>query len=437
MKLCIYEDANSENFYPLTYLRPVFELKSGWTTLREKIVRRFKAAPVCTFVREWIEPTYKAVAGAPVNDMSALKGDVLFVNGRLLLIDTKLELNGPEEAGVCQPLPPLTEGAEPHVAYIRANAATVEKCKAQAKDINGVIAALLKAVKKVEVKATIVNYPWHLIDENPRAITDDFAHFGRAGIEGKFSEHAAIWGDKGKVYVGKDATVHPFVCLDTEAGPVVIEEGADIHPNTRIQGPAYIGKKCWVLGAKIREGTVLGPMCRVGGEVEESIFHAFSNKYHDGFIGHAYVCEWVNLGALTTNSDLKNDYKTVELYVKGELTDSKSQKVGAFIGDHTKTSIGTLLNTGTVVGIMSNLVGGSGILPKVVPSFVTFLNSKAFKAGFNSQLATARTAMGRRNKVLTPEDEALLKLLFDLTKDERDVMVKQARAQLAKEAGIS
>ena len=416
MKLCIYEDANFENFYPLTYLRPAFELKSGWTTLREKIVRRFKAAPVCYFVRDWIEPTYKAIAGAPVNAMSALKGDVLFVNGRLLLIDTKFELNGPEEAGVCPPLPPLKEGEAPHVAYIRATAATVEKCKAQAKDINGLIAALLAAVKKVEIKATIVNYPWHLIDENPRAITDDFAHFGRAGIEGKFSEHAAIWGDKGKVYVGKDATVHPFVCLDTEAGPVVIEEGADIHPNTRIQGPAYIGKKCWVLGAKIREGTVLGPMCRVGGEVEESIFHAFSNKYHDGFIGHAYVCEWVNLGA---------------------LTDSKSQKVGAFIGDHTKTSIGTLLNTGTVVGIMSNLVGGSGILPKVVPSFVTFLNSKAFKAGFNSQLATARTAMGRRKKVLTPEDEALLKLLFDLTKDERDVMVKQARAQLAKEAGIS
>ncbi len=437
MKLCIYEDASAENFYPLTYLRPVFELKSGWTTLREKIQRRFKAAPVCCFVRDWIEPTYKAVAGAPVNDMSALKGDVLFVNGCLLLIDLKLDLNGPEEAGVCQPLPPTPEGAPPHVAYIRATAATVEKCKAQAKDFDGLIAALLGVVKKTEVKATIVNYPWHLIDENPRAITDDFAHFGRTGIEGRFSEQAAVWGDKGKVYVGKGAAVHPFVCLDTEAGPVVIEEGADIHPNTRIQGPAYIGPKCWVLGAKIREGTVLGPMCRVGGEVEESIFHAYSNKYHDGFIGHAYVCEWVNLGALTTNSDLKNDYKTVELYVKGELIDSKSQKVGSFIGDHTKTSIGTCMNTGTVVGIMSNLVGGSGILPKVLPSFITFLNGKAFKAGFNSQLATARTAMGRRKKVLTPEDEALLSRVFDLTREERDAMVKQARAQLAKEAGIS
>jgi UDP-N-acetylglucosamine diphosphorylase/glucosamine-1-phosphate N-acetyltransferase len=437
MKLCIYEDAHCENFYPLTYLRPVFELKSGWTTLREKILRRFKTAQVCYFVRDWIAPTFRAVAGAPVNDMSALKGDALFVNGRLLLMDLKLELKGPEEAGVCQPLPPVKEGEAPHVAYIRANAVTVEKCKAHAKDIGGLIAALLGAVKKVEVKATIVNYPWHLIDENPKAITDDFAHFGRAGIEGKFSEHAAIWGDKGKVYIGKGASVHPFVCLDTEAGPVVIEEGAEIHPNTRIQGPAYIGPKCWILGAKIREGTVLGPTCRVGGEVEESIFHAYSNKYHDGFIGHAYVCEWVNLGALTSNSDLKNDYKPIEIYVKGELIDSQSQKVGAFFGDHTKTSIGTLLNTGTIVGIMSNLVGGSGILPKVLPSFINFINGKAFKAGFQSQLATARVAMGRRKKVLTPEDEALLKHIFELTKHERDVMVKQSRAQLAKEAGIS
>jgi hypothetical protein len=111
--------------------------------------------------------------------------------------------------------------------------------------------------------------------------------------------------------------------------------------------------------------------------------------------------------------------------------------VGAFFGDHTKTSIGTLLNTGTIVGIMSNLVGGSGILPKVLPSFINFINGKAFKAGFQSQLATARVAMGRRKKVLTPEDEALLKHIFELTKHERDVMVKQSRAQLAKEAGIS
>ena len=102
-----------------------------------------------------------------------------------------------------------------------------------------------------------------------------------------------------------------MVVIDAEHGPVYLDEGAEIHPFTRIEGPCYVGKKSILLGAKCREGNSIGPFCRIGGEVEESIIQGYSNKYHDGFLGHAYVGEWVNLGALTTNSDLKNDYSTV------------------------------------------------------------------------------------------------------------------------------
>ena len=145
-----------------------------------------------------------------------------------------------------------------------------------------------------------------------------------------------------------------MVVIDAEHGPVYIDEGAEIHPFTRIEGPCYVGKKSILLGAKCREGNSIGPMCRVGGEVEESIIHGYSNKYHDGFLGHAYVGEWVNLGALTTNSDLKNDYSSVSVMLDGHTPiDTGSTKVGSLIGDHTKTSIGTLLNTGAYVGAMA------------------------------------------------------------------------------------
>ena len=174
---------------------------------------------------------------------------------------------------------------------------------------------------------------------------------GNSSIVGTFSDHAAVWGSKDQVYVAPTAEVQPFVCIDTTGGPVTIDEGAVINPQTRIEGPAYIGPKSMIVGGKIREGCSFGPVCRVGGEVEESIIHGYSNKYHDGFLGHAYVGEWVNLGALTTNSDLKNDYGSVSVTLDGRNPiNTGSTKVGSLIGDHTKTSIGTLFNTGSYVG---------------------------------------------------------------------------------------
>ena len=168
----------------------------------------------------------------------------------------------------------------------------------------------------------------------------------------------------------------------------------EVHPFTRIEGPCYIGPKCILLGAKCREGMSIGPMCRVGGEVEESIIQGYSNKYHDGFLGHAYVGEWVNLGALTTNSDLKNDYSSVSVVLDGKAPiDTGSTKVGSIIGDHTKTSIGTLLNTGSFVGAMALLLATGKPLPKHIPSFAWFIEGVVSKGfGKGKLYETAKTA---------------------------------------------
>ena len=157
--------------------------------------------------------------------------------------------------------------------------------------------------------------------------------------------------------------IDPFVAADTSGGPVVIGPGAVVTAFTRLEGPCVIGPRSHVHGAKVRAGTTLGPDCRIGGEVEASIVQGRSNKYHDGFLGHAYLGEWVNLGAGTHNSDLRNDYGEVSVFVNGRLVRTGQTKVGCFLGDHTKTAIGALLNTGTNAGPFCNLLPG-GLLPR-------------------------------------------------------------------------
>ncbi len=163
---------------------------------------------------------------------------------------------------------------------------------------------------------------WDVMLANPHEVATDFAAAGRRGIEGQVHPSAVVLGPADRLYIGPGAEVHPIVCLDTPSGQVTLEAGVEVHPLTRIEGPCYVGAGSILLGAKVREGCSIGPMCRVGGEVEESIIHGYSNKYHDEFLGHAYVGEWVSLGALTADSDLKNDYATVWFVMGGTPVDT-------------------------------------------------------------------------------------------------------------------
>jgi len=153
--------------------------------------------------------------------------------------------------------------------------------------------------------------------------------------------------------------------------------------------------------------------------VEGSIFLGYSNKYHEGFLGHSYVGEWVNLGALTTNSDLKNNYSPVKAMVNGNLVDSGLTKVGAFIGDHVKTGIGTLLNTGISIGFASNLFGGGMIHQKYIPAFIWGSAEKYEEYQLEKAIETARIVMKRRNSELMTDEVNLFKKISQLTEKER------------------
>lgn len=416
MKLVIFEDDQFDRFLPIAWVRGVFELKNGATTLAQKIERAAGQKADALILRDYVAPVAAKRNSAAVNDLAKCAGDeVLFVNGRVIGTEFKV----PAQAGAAW------KGEQLAVWRTKDNVTGI-------KDYAALAAAARKAPKS-EFGGQWFDWIWDVMLSNPEHIKKDFVAAGKSGIEGTLHERSVVFGPKDQVYIGPGAEVHPFVCIDTRNGPVTLEAGVEVHPYTRIEGPCYVGAKSILLGAKVREGTSIGPMCRVGGEVEESIIHGHSNKYHDGFLGHAYVGEWVNLGALTTNSDLKNDYSTVSLMMGGKTVDTGSTKVGSFIADHVKTSICTLLNTGTVVGTGSILVATGAPLPKYIPAFSWFLNGVVGKGfGINAIVDTARTAMGRRKVTMSADDEALLRKVFELTAAERLEYVKKGRRVLAK-----
>ncbi len=415
MKICIFEDEKFDQLYPLTYLRPVSDLKCGASSLYEKIKRNYGDTEICFFIRPQLVDSFKKRnPQSSVNDLNDLKNDdLLLLNGRLL-VKEKISITG-EEIGIEDGLP----------AYINVRKETISKISFS--DFSEFLKNISRVLPQKEVDLKLISYPWDLINENGAAIKDDFKALGKKGVEGEMHPQALIYGNPDNIYIAQGAKIHPFVVFDVQEGPIIVEENAEIFPFARIEGPGVIGKNSMILGgAKIRECTSIGPVCRVGGEVEESIIHGYSNKYHDGFLGHAYICEWVNLGALTTNSDLKNDYSNVSVHIKDELVGSGSTKVGCFIGDHTKTSIGTILNTGTTIGVMCNIVGSGKISPKFIPSFCWYINDNFLKYSFKKQLESAKITMSRRKKELTQEDAELLKKVHEITQEERLTAVRKS-----------
>jgi len=411
------------NFDPVGLSRPLFELRCGITNLAEKLIARTQATGVACFVPDYLAEVYRTESAWCVNDPAALAGDdLLLVNARVKADTLNIEAAGPSEAGL---------GDDGSLLYLRVRADDIARIEGDC--IAGWIDKAREVLPTVQANLPTWNYAWELMLANPDQLTADFVALGQSGIEGSLEQPNAIRGSDKDVFIAPGAVVHPMVVFDAARGPIYIDENVEIHPFTRIEGPCYVGKNSILLGANCREGNSIGPFCRIGGEVEESIIQGYSNKYHDGFLGHAYVGEWVNLGAMTTNSDLKNDYGTVSVVLNGgRPVDTGSTKVGSLIGDHTKTSIGTLFNTGSVVGAMALIMATGEPLPKFIPSFAWFLKGVTTKGfGKKKLYETARTAMSRRGREFTDAHEAMFDAIFELTAEPRLEAIKKGRKQMA------
>jgi UDP-N-acetylglucosamine diphosphorylase/glucosamine-1-phosphate N-acetyltransferase len=272
---------------------------------------------------------------------------------------------------------------------------------------------------QVEVNATLLSYTWELVSHNPGQIGADFERSKQGGrIDGEVDERAVIYNARA-VHVSQGARIDAGVVLDARSGPIFVGPGARVFSNTRVEGPCALLEDTSLVGGRFSGGCTFGPCCRIGGEVEQSVFQGHANKYHEGFVGHSYVGEWVNLGALTTTSDLKNTYGNVSVIVEGQAVQTNLMKVGSLVGDFAKTGIGTLLDTGAVLGFSANVFGGRGVLPKYVPCFV-WGDGESFETYIPQRaVATARVVMERRGVTLSPALERLMMHIFESTEEDR------------------
>ena len=410
-RICLFEDQYFRRLLPLVYTRPVYDLRCGMLTLREKVGKRYPGATVQLHARGYLADLLREQnPGTTVNQVEG-RG-CLFLNGRLVAsgeLSRQIPLDGPDALYV----------SGEFLLAARISGTSLDALRSRLPEFPGVSA--FPGLPKTELSLKMVSYPWDLVNFNGAEIVSDFGLLAPERgerIRGTVYEGAHLM-DPGNIVIGEGSRVKPGVVLDGETGPIWIGNNVTVFPNAVIEGPAFVGDRSMIkVGAKIYENTSIGPVCKVGGEVEGAVIHSFSNTQHDGFLGHAYLGMWVNLGADTNNSDLKNNYGNVKLVIDGETVDSGSMFMGLVMGDHSKSSINSMFNTGTVVGVSSNIFG-SGFPPKAVPSFA-WGGAEGLKTyELERALDVARRVMGRRKVVLSAAEEKVLRVVFDLTKKER------------------
>lgn len=262
----------------------------------------------------------------------------------------------------------------------------------------------------VEVEGQPLRGSYDLLGAMESLLVADCADFRAAPTAG-VPEGSVVLGDPADVVV-LGATVEPGVVFDVRHGAVVLDEAVEVRHGTRLEGPVYAGPGTRLLGGFIR-GSVFGPECRVRGEVASSVFLGYGNKAHDGFVGHSVVGQWVNLGAGTTTSNLKNTYGLVRLEVGGERIETGRLNLGTLFGDHAKTAIGTMLATGTVVSAGAN-VFGAATPPKYIEPFAWGCagDKRVTEEGF---LRIAERVMARRDIELTAARQESLRRTFART----------------------
>tara|TARA_B100001989_G_C24551405_1_gene475211 strand:+ start:1206 stop:2333 length:1128 start_codon:yes stop_codon:yes gene_type:complete len=252
-------------------------------------------------------------------------------------------------------------------------------------------------------------YLWDFIFDIKDILLRNDTKFFDMKIGGDFHESCIFLNQK-NIHISDSAKISAGVILDASEGPIIIDENAFIDIGVMIKGNTYIGKNSKINpGAKLNGEVSIGPYCKIGGEVEATIFHGYSNKQHDGYIGHSYIGEWVNLGANTNNSDLKNNYGKIKFDLGFKKIDTNEMFIGSMIGDFSKIAISTMLNTGTYIGMGAN-VFGSGFQNKLIQSFSW---GKKEVTDFKKFLSTLEVVKSRRDKNISEKEKNLLRTLYN------------------------
>lgn len=398
MSLAIYvydTPTDRAHFLPFADSRPIGELRHGAWLLRERIadtlgpVRGHLSAP---HLAGFTEPGAPPVTVEPPADGTRLLLRSTFLPDAGQDVTAAVAAAGPAGG---RPVRLVDHGGEPVGSLIPAGVATP-----RAPD---------PAAPSVTLKGKRLAGAWELVgDLVPTLRADLDAALADSG-PGRVPAGCTVLGDAALLRVDDGAAVEPLVVFDTRGGPIWLQAGADVRTFSRLAGPLVVGAGSRIVGGQVRESSI-GPMCVVHGEVSNTVFTGYANKSHDGFLGHAVVGRWVNLGAGTITSNLKNTYGPIRLNLGPERVETGMQFLGALIGDHVKTAIGTMLSTGSVIGTGANLFG-TARPPSLVPPFAWGTDEPGKVMACRMFLQTASRVLPRRSVAF---DDATRRWLTDV-----------------------
>lgn len=401
MHVVIFEGSRWPAFAPLSLSRPVFTLVSGMHTLLTKQLRHLRPTRLTLWVRKELEEHCRsriipglglpATVNMPLDDAPAL-----LVNGRTLMLSDHNMGDGDEFV--------VTDDSGQFVrkAFVRRPNLSPADLANRTDAWNALL-----SLPRQEPRQRLVESLWDLIHWNEESLISD-----SLGISDEPHPHPAgayhlIRGQN--VHLAKDVTPQPGVVLDASKGPIVIEAGVSIGANSVIQGPVHIAPYSVISPlALIRAGTSIGTLCRVGGEVSNSILHGYSNKAHEGFLGDSYLGRWVNLGAGTTTSNLKNTFGEISIHRGGNEFPTGRRFLGALIGDHTRTGILTRFPAGAYVGFNCSLAT-SQIASNFSPSYSFVTDSGTEPYDLDKAIEVTRLVYGRRDRPFTEADERIMR----------------------------
>jgi UDP-N-acetylglucosamine diphosphorylase/glucosamine-1-phosphate N-acetyltransferase len=385
----LFDDQSWQQLLPLTFTRPVAEIRIGILTIREKWERHINST-FSYLTQDYLQQKFNLNTGE----------NNLLINGSVL----------PNPAIISE-IERLNDGE----ALISGNdLIAIQLKKSQINEFHQLNINSFKTIN-FQDEYFKLQHPWDIFEQNGRAIKEDFELLTKGRTSEEFIYNNNILHPE-NIFVEKGAKLD-FVTINATSGPVYIGKDTEVMEGSIIRGPfALCDHSSVKLGAKIYGPTTIGPHSKVGGEVNNTVIFAYSNKAHDGFLGNSVIGEWCNIGADSNTSNLKNNYATVKLwnYNSEHFEDTSLQFCGLIMGDHSKCGINTMFNTGTVIGVSANIFG-SGFPRNFIPSFswggasgfTTYRLSKAFEV--------AEKVMNRRNIELSEADKKILETVFQKT----------------------
>jgi UDP-N-acetylglucosamine diphosphorylase/glucosamine-1-phosphate N-acetyltransferase len=391
MNYILFDDTTWQNLLPLTFTKPVSEIRIGILTITEKW-ETYLSGKLTFQTQEYLSAKYKP----------SYTNNAVFINGKicptaeLLAKINDLEFNKGIKKG------------NTLIAF-RSN---------QASPLN--IEEALTHSEETTVNYLSVENTWDIFSKNGEAIQQDFELLTRDRISQPLSSSNTVIGDAKAIFLEEGAVVEAAI-LNTKSGPIYIGKDSEIMEGSVVRGPfALCEHSALKLSTKVYGPTTIGPHSKVGGEINNSVVFGFSNKAHDGFLGNSVIGEWCNLGADTNNSNLKNNYGNVKLYnyAQQKMVDTGLQFCGLTMGDHSKCGINTMFNTGTVVGVGANIFGG-GFPPTHIASFSWGGAEGMEEYKFDKMVETANRVYARRSLTMSAEEKQILQTVFDRTQKDR------------------